>query len=78
MGSGSENKLIEVGDTVNVYFESLEPLFEMTVLYVPCATGDAFHLSKGGHIFYVQNYSIICHSAAAIGGETWEVVKKIR
>ncbi len=37
---------IEVGDTVDVFFASSPALFRVKVLYIPCATGDSWHLEN--------------------------------
>ena len=37
---------IEVGDVVDVFFTSSAALFRVTVRYVPCATGDSWHLEN--------------------------------
>ena len=40
------NKKIEVGDVVDVYFTSSSALFRVTVQYKPCATGDSWILEN--------------------------------
>lgn len=50
--------MIEKGDTVNVYFEYADAIFDAKVDYIPCATGDLWHLlSEDGQDIYVMNFS---------------------
>ncbi len=55
-----EKDWIEVGDTVNIHFTN-SSIYDLEVLYVPCATGDCWHLKdlKTGTIYYVQNFCYI-------------------
>ena len=49
---------INVGDTVCVYFNTADAIFDAEVLYTPCATGDCFILKdKKGSIYNVQQYN---------------------
>lgn len=63
---------IEIGDRVDVFFERSESLFDMTVVYTPCQTGDAFHLLSNdsvtkGQLYYVQNYSYMKRTYCKVG-----------
>ena len=49
---------INVGDHVDVFWEHLEPLFNVEVTYVPQATGDCWHfVTKDLTTIYVQAFS---------------------
>lgn len=46
---------IAVGDKVDVYFESVDAVFNATVNHIPCATGDSWQLeTDDGEVVYVQ------------------------
>lgn len=49
---------IDVGDKVNVFWEHLEPLFNVEVTYTPQATGDCWHLFRPTDTttIYVQTF----------------------
>ena len=50
-------KEIVVGDTVNVYFDTAEPLISYNVLYIPQASGDCWHLKRmANELVYVQQF----------------------
>jgi hypothetical protein len=53
---------IEIGDIVDVTFETQNMICNAEVLYTPCATGDSWHLRVTDidgfkHIFYVQQFT---------------------
>ena len=49
---------LSVGDVVDIYFENCKSIFDVTIIYVPVATGDCWHVrTKFGKIIYVQNFS---------------------
>ena len=51
---------IRVGDMVNVYWENLATEFKLKVLYIPCATGDSWHLMReDGTIIYVNSFCVM-------------------
>lgn len=48
---------ITVGDTVNVFFEYVDAVFNASVHHVPQATGDSWCLeTEQGEIVYVQTF----------------------
>lgn len=51
---------IEPGDIVSVDFETVKTLHEVTVLYVPCATGDSWHVrDQEGTLYYIQSFCLM-------------------
>lgn len=55
---------IDKGDIVDVFFNTADAIYDVEVLYTPCATGDCFTLKdKKGTIYNVQQYNyMIKHS----------------
>ena len=53
---------IEIGDLVDIEYGRAECVYrKATVLHVPGATGDAWHLRlSDGTLMYLQNYDTIC------------------
>lgn len=52
------NRVIQEGDTVDIYFNTVECEFGATVLYTPVATGDCFHCKRpDGTLLYVMNFT---------------------
>jgi len=46
---------IKKGDKVDIFFSDGESLFGCEVLYIPCATGDSWHIrEEDGDLIYVQ------------------------
>lgn len=46
---------IRIGDRVDVYFGYTGGEFNIEVVYIPCATGDSWHLKRNdGTIIYVM------------------------
>ena len=57
---------IEIGDTVSVYFEQLEPILHAKVMAKPQDTGDCWKLWRAAvdgfdhnHVWNVQNYAFM-------------------
>jgi len=49
---------IEVGDIVNIYFNTADAIFEAEIIRKPVATGDCFSLKgKDGHLYNVQQFN---------------------
>lgn len=49
---------IDVGDYVNIYWEGVQPEFNIKVLYTPVATGDSWVFKRfDGKIIYANLYS---------------------
>ena len=54
------NDRINIGDIVNVYFETVPCEWSVTVLYIPQATGDSWVLRReDGTVIYAQMFSKI-------------------
>ena len=52
------NETIKVGDQVRIAFSDTE-IMTGTVLYIPCATGDSWHIRVSDSVdglFYVQSF----------------------
>lgn len=55
-----DNKKIEIGDTVSVYFPGGDYSLNCEVLYIPCSPGDTWKLmSEDGNVMDVQMYERI-------------------
>ena len=52
----SDENAIKEGDVVDVEFEYAMAIYNATVLYVPCATGDSWRLRDSQGVIYVQNF----------------------
>ncbi len=53
----NENDRIDIGDRVDIFFQTLEPEFDVEVLDTPAATGDCWKLKRQtGIIVYVQQF----------------------
>jgi hypothetical protein len=49
------NQIIQEGDVVDIYFDTVECEFNATILCTPVATGDCFHCRRtDGTLFYVM------------------------
>jgi hypothetical protein len=46
---------IKEGDIVDVFIGNAS-FYEYKVLYMPCATGDSWHLIHKEHLIYVMNF----------------------
>jgi hypothetical protein len=51
------DNIIQVGDYVDIEFQSASWLFNVEVLYTPVAAGDSWHVrDMVGHLIYVQQF----------------------
>lgn len=49
---------LEIGDHVNVFFNHSDAIWNVEVLYIPCSSGDSWHLRySDGTIYDVQQYN---------------------
>ena len=50
------NNLV-VGDKVDVFLDEQNALLALEILYIPCSTGDSWHLKDGiGTLYYIQTF----------------------
>jgi hypothetical protein len=51
---------IEPGDIVSINFETVRSLHQVTVLYVPCATGDSWRVrDQEGTLHYIGSFCLM-------------------
>jgi len=49
---------INQGDRVNIYFENIQCLLNVEILFIPCATGDSWIVKDElGNISYISFFS---------------------
>ncbi len=55
----NNDKFIEIGDIVDVYFENSNAIFHAELLSIPFKTGDCFIVKRtsDNSIYYIQNFS---------------------
>jgi hypothetical protein len=54
-----DNKFIEIGDVVDVFFAESNSIFNAELLQIPFKQGDCFAVKRvsDGSIYYIQNFS---------------------
>lgn len=55
----NNNKFIEIGDIVDIFFENNNTIYSAKLLSIPFKQGDCFIVERmnDGSIYYVQNFS---------------------